>query len=192
MTQCHGEVNIYQEYLYSFLEAAQNLEIPGLIGHINEERNDNKDDNLTIGKTQAYVPKINAMFEEEEVKVSDNTTSNLVNSSDTDDNDVFKQGASTNDVVTRIYVGNTTPEEIEVKTKELYQKIEGVLTCLHCGKTSGQISNIKFHVETHMDGLCYTCNICNKAFKNKKTLHTHISKLHKQRLSELKFLPVFQ
>ena len=128
---------------------------------------------------------MNEICKEEEAK---NTTSNLVNKSDTD---TFKQQASTNDV-TRIYVGNMTPEEIEVKTKELYQKIDGVLTCLLCGKTSGQISNIKFHVETHMDGLCYTCNICNKAFRNKKTLHTHISKLHKQRLSELKFLPVFQ
>ena len=68
-----------------------------------------------------------------------------------------------------------TPEEIEAKVKELYQKIDGVCTYLHCGKTSGP-NNIRFHVETHMDGLCYTCNICKRDFRSKNIL-----KLHKQR-----------
>ena len=86
--------------------------------------------------------------------------------------------APTNDT-SRIFVGNMTPEEIEAQTKELYQKIDGVWTCLHCGKTTAQQkNNIRFHVETHMDGLCYTCNICNKDFRSQNILKCHKQRSH--------------
>ena len=169
----YGEVKLYQEHLDSFLESAERLEISGLIGG-NEESTDTKDEDLFIGKNQSQ--KLNKA---EEMLISDDTSSSLVTTLDTD---VVKQKkqysrASTNGV-SSIYVGNMTPEEIEAKTQELYQKIDGVLTCLLCGKTSSQMSNIKFHVETHMDGLCYTCNICNKDFRSKSILKNHRQRSH--------------
>ena len=166
----YGEVNIYQEELDSFLDSAEKLEISGLIGG-NDESIDTRDED------QNLVSKMTKMSNKEEVLISDDTSSSLVN---TTDSDVVKQkrqcSRAPTDDVTRIYVGNMTPEEVEAKTKELYEKIDGVWTCLHCGKTAAKACNIMFHVETHMDGLCYTCSICCKDFRSKNIL-----KLYKQR-----------
>ena len=165
----YGEVNIYQEHLDSFLDSAERLEISGLIVG-KEESIDTKDENLSIRKNQE-------MSNEEEVLITDDPSSSWVTTCDTDVVKPRKQySRAPNNDVKSIYVGNMTPEEIETKTQELFQKIDGVLTCLLCGKTSSQTCNIKFHVETHMDGPCYTCNICNKDFRSKNIL-----KLHKQR-----------
>ena len=211
----YGEVNIYQDHLDSFLESAQRLEISGLIGGNEESKSiDTKDEDSSIRDNQKMVSKTNKTSIEEELLINDDTSSSWVTTSDTD---VVKQRrqyarAPPNDV-TRIYVGNMTPEEIEAKTRELYQKIDDFWTCLHCGKTSGP-TNIRLHVETHMDGLCYTCNICNKDFRskiilknhkqssegitiknqinviqiffrNKRLMQTHISSSHKQRLAKI-------
>lgn len=174
----HGEVNIYQDHLDSFLETAQKLEISGLIGGI-EESYETKDEDLSFRKNP-NVPKMNNMLKEEEVFISEDTCSSLIA---TTGSDVVKQRrqysrAPANDG-TLIYVGNMTPEQIKLKTKELYQKIDGVWTCLHCGKTSGHMGNIIYHVETHMDGLCYPCNICRKELSSKNMLNYHKSTCHK-------------
>ena len=175
----HGEVNIYQEHLDSFLESAQELEISGLIGGI-EESNETKDGDLSFRKNQSHVPKLNYMSKEEEVLISDDTGSSLVT---TTGSDVVKQRrqysrAPANDG-TLIFVGNMTQEEIKIKTKELYQKIDGGWSCLHCGKISShKSSGMRYHVETHMDGLCYTCNVCSKEFRSKNAYNFHKSRYH--------------
>ena len=169
----YGEVKIYQEHLDSFLESAQRLEISGLIGGY-DEINDTKDEDLFIRKSETHVLKMNCMLPDEVLILDDK---NLVTTSDDVKQRSHYSRSPTNDV-SRIYVGNMTPEEIEAKTQELYQKVDGVFTCLHCGKTSGQIGNIKFHIETHMDGLCYTCNTCNKDFRSKNILRQHKQNNH--------------
>ena len=164
----------------SFLQSTQKLEITGLIGG-DEVSNETKNEDASIRQNQTPVQNMNIKSKEEEVFISKDTSSSLVTTCDTVDVSHRRQysRAPTTDG-TMIYVGNMTPEEIEGKTKELYQKIEGVWTCLHCGKTSpGPKCNIRFHVETHMDGLCYTCNICNKDFRSKNAFNLHKSRYHK-------------
>ena len=117
----YGEVNIYQEQLDSFFESAQKLEISGLIGSINET----KDEDLHFGINPTHVPNMHIMLKVEKMFISDDTSSILVTTSDTN---VVKQRRqnpklTTNDD-TMIYVGSMTPYEIEAKTKELYEKIE--------------------------------------------------------------------
>ena len=172
----YGEVNIYQEHLDSFLESAQKLEISGLIG-------DNQDSSETENQSlrQNQMPQTNKMLKEETVPNAGDYSSSLVTTTDTVAVKQRRQyfRATSNDVP-KIFVGNMTPEEIEAKTKELYKKIDGVWTCLQCGKTSSGMScNIRFHVETHMEGLCYTCNICTKEFRSKNSLNFHKNTFHK-------------
>ena len=173
----YGGVKVIHEHLDSFLESAQKLEILGLIGGI-EESYETKDEDLSFRKNQTQIP----MSKEEEALISEDTRSSLVNAPENADVKQRRQysRAPPNDG-TMIYVGNMTPEEIEVKTKELYKRIDGFWTCLQCFKTCGQqgsSGNIREHVETHFDGLCYRCHTCSKEFRSKNGLYYHKSKKH--------------
>ena len=71
-----------------------------------------------------------------------------------------------------------TPEEIEEKIKELHQKIDGVWTCMVCDYISTKSTNVRKHVEKHMDGLSYSCELCSKEFRCISSLNNH--KFHKK------------
>ena len=51
--------------------------------------------------------------------------------------------------------------------------------CTVCGKMSKDSTNIKRHVEIHLEGRVYGCKICNQTFKNRWHLKTHTSSVHR-------------
>ena len=69
--------------------------------------------------------------------------------------------------------------EIEEKIKELHQRIDGVWTCMVCDYTSTKSTNVRKHVEKHMDGLSYSCDLCDKEFRLINTLNSHKSIVHR-------------
>ena len=77
--------------------------------------------------------------------------------------------------VARIDVGSLNTVEIDQKMRELYERTDEDWRCLMCNYTSkaSLSSNIRKHVEIHMDGLVYTCNLCSKEFRSRQTLIDH-------------------
>ena len=64
---------------------------------------------------------------------------------------------------------------------------DGTASCMICGKIFGGAprtvrSNAKRHVEVHIEGLIYTCYLCDKKFRSKNCLHTHRSLKHRDSL----------
>ena len=51
--------------------------------------------------------------------------------------------------------------EINMKINELLRKSDGLFRCRSCGKSSKDKTNMKRHVETHIEGLTYSCQICD-------------------------------
>ena len=88
----------------------------------------------------------------------------------------------------KIDVRSMTPGEIKDKLKELYKKFNGVWICLECDYKSVQSGKIKRHIETHVDGLSYTCSLCNKDYGTKNRLWSHIGKVHTNSQAEQKSL----
>ena len=80
----------------------------------------------------------------------------------------------------RIDGTSITPEDMEINIDNLYHKTDGVWACKTCGFTNVRRSNIKRHVEIHIDGLLYTCDFCHKEFRSKNVLDNHISCVHRQ------------
>ena len=164
----HGEVNLYQEQLDSFLESAQNLEIEGLIGQENMSQDQD-------------TPFENIEEQEEKINVSVADAKQIARMNDNDKVIQRRQYArpTTSDVA-KIDVTSFTPEEAEEKIKELYERVDEVWRCLACEyTTTNSSSNVRRHVETHLDGLSYSCNLCNKEFRLKNTLNMHKYKVHK-------------
>ena len=161
----NGEVNLFQEQLDSFLESAQKLEIEGLMGQegIAEDQETSNE---------------NKLEQEEKIVYSTAETKQIVRMNDNATTRRQYQRPSTSDVA-NVDVTSMTPEQIEEKMKELYQKIDGVWTCTACDyATTTNSSNIRMHVERHIDGLSYSCNLCQQDFRSRAILNRHKYTVH--------------
>ena len=77
-------------------------------------------------------------------------------------------------------------KEIDAKINGYLEKCsDGSYKCTLCGRTSAvhmrksvQKQIIQRHIETHIDGLTYTCPVCQKLFRSKHSLISHKSKFH--------------
>ena len=72
-------------------------------------------------------------------------------------------------------------EEIDQKIEEyLVRADDGSYSCGVCGKAGVlKKSDMKKHVETHMEGLSFPCQSCDKTFRSRHVLANHKSKLHR-------------
>ena len=159
----NGEVNIFQEQLDSFLENAQKLEIEGLIGQ-EGMTDDTKNESI---------------YQEEENVTPSAQAKHLSRTNDNKEVITRRQyKRPPNSDASKIDVTSFTSEEIEEKIKELHQKINGVWTCMVCDYTSSKSTNVRKHVEKHMDGLSYSCDLCNREFRLINSLNSHKSIAH--------------
>ena len=161
----YGEVNVFQVQLDSFLESGKKLEIDGLIGQerVNQDIEniiDQKDPN-SCNIVDLYPP----------VKID--------NSEEVNSRKQYSYPAATD--LTMIEVKSLTSEELKLKILELFKKIDGLWTCLACDFTTRSKcnSNMKKHVETHIDGLSYSCNLCDNEYRSRNSLYQHKHNAHK-------------
>ena len=170
----YGEVKLYQEQLDSFLESAQKLEIEGLQGN-----NQNCEDNSSEGHSNHQ----KEHMKEEKYKYQSNeekerNIGNMDSKRHLIERKQYSRPTSNN--VEKIDTGSMNSEEIKMKMRELYQKIEGVWICLSCDYETNSSSNIRRHVETHMEGLSYICTMCFKEFRLSDNSRAHIDRSHKK------------
>ena len=151
-----GEVQIFQEQLDSFLDVAQKLKVSGLISEQKEEPYEYQQTSSRKEELNQYVNDSNLKTEE-----NDNAFLGAMNLNFTLD----------------------TQEESEIKSKisEMLQKVDGNLACTVCGKVGRDVRNMRRHAETHIDGLSYPCNICDKTFRSKNALNCHVYGYHKSK-----------
>ena len=157
----YGEVNLFQEQLDSFLESAQKLEIEGLISQEGMAEETHREIREEVDFPADEAKQLVRMQESKEVITRRQ----------------YKRTPSSD--ASKIDVTSCTTEEIEEKIKELHQRIDGVWTCMVCEYTSEKSTNVRKHVEKHIDGLSYSCNQCNKEFRCINTLNSHKFNVHK-------------
>lgn len=152
----NGEVHIFQEDLDRFLSIAQRLRLGGLLekeSETNEEQSKQEVDDF---------------IEEQPCKEEKSTPQDLPPSR-------------------VISLTNTDANEVRSMIENNLERLEdGHFRCKVCGKDSkGMIktkdlkSNMKNHVETHMEGLSYSCQLCGKQFRSKNSFSVHMSRSHK-------------
>ena len=173
----NGEVQIFQEQLDSFLESARKLEIEGLLG----KSEDSQEKISSVQKTHENNIK---QFKDEQPQPPQEKQKidNLMSSADVkmlriNDNSVNTRrqySRRTSSSVERIDVASLSTEEIKDKIEALHEKIDRNWNCLVCDYTTKtHKGDIRRHVETHLDGLCYTCIICSKEFRSRNALSQH-------------------
>lgn len=158
-----GEVELYQEELDTFLNVAQKLKIDGL-------------NNTNDGS------------EEEELKAENYNCDNDIKFSDSEDFAIPQHTKKKSEDVIRMPKNRYSSKEIAIAssninvkeaTDELVIKNGENFECRTCGKTAKKSSDIRRHVEIHIEGLSYDCNFCENSFRSRMSLNFHIRK-HKK------------
>ena len=181
----HGEANIYQEDLDGFLSLAEELQLKGLSG----QKHDNKDstqETLASEETKWKSAKQKLNIKQESIC----STGIIEDSSD----DYIKQADMENRSIVPVYelegrlgvASNTTEDELNAKIQSMMEKvddIENAWRCTVCGKeTRGKAvarNNMHRHIETHLEGLSYPCNLCGKVSRSSNGLQKHVSREHR-------------
>ena len=147
-----GEVQINQHDLERFLGIAERLKLEGLIGGGKLEDTD----------------QIKNTFEEENSKLSGNDLFVSKNENHVDVRIIKKPDISfqSSDI--------QSMEELDQRVDESYTKVSaGLFSCNHCERTAKKVSHIKEHVETHIEGLSFSCTLCNSTLRSRNTLRNH-------------------
>ena len=148
-----GEVQIHQEHLERFLQIAQRFKLEGLLEQ----------------ETGSLKTEDNKKLEPEEfVEVEEDNRPRYEYEIE---NTVSKIDAS----------NSSSVDEVEERVIELLiRNDDGTFGCKHCGKSGAKKSrNMKNHIETHLEGISFSCSLCGKNFRSRNSLHNHRSTVHK-------------
>ena len=166
----NGEVNIYQEYLDRFLTIAQRLKLEGLIGSEDSQNGEKQE----VQNNQYVDEEFNANKEE---TVLENVQSNL---------SMKREKRHTKEVamMDRVVVPLSSHDhsEIENTVNQYIEKCEdGKQKCTLCGKVqhNGNLTHLKNHIETHLEGLSFPCQLCGKTFRSRNALNAHKTRNHR-------------
>ena len=165
-----GEANIIQEDLNGFLALAEELQLKGMSGSQDEANAAIAERIKNLGESPIKVKR----------KLTKDKECDNVNKSSFEDYSVVPVEGN------KIVVANTTADALKVQRDSMMEIIDNVeykLKCTVCGKeTKGRNARkiLRCHIETHMEGLSYPCNQCDKVCKSSNTLSLHLSSYHKK------------
>ena len=75
--------------------------------------------------------------------------------------------------------------EVKERVKQYMEKAtNGKFRCTICGKEAvGEVKNAKTnlmnHVETHLEGLSFPCQLCGKTFRSRNAFNIHKTRFHR-------------
>ena len=169
-----GEVQIFQDDLDDFLNVAQKLKIDGLISGDSSSRGSTKDEHIALNE------EVGNYYEEENIKddaVLD-TMQPKVHSQD-------KKQVKTTSIVMQSsseFVDSRSSlitTDIKAAVDSLFVKDGEHYRCVTCGRSSSRNSDIRKHVEMHIEGLAFECKLCGESFRYRKIVENHKMRYHK-------------
>ena len=174
-----GEANVYQEDLDSFLAIAEEIQLKGLTNQTSSDLIQEQE------KTQ---------HPERIQKDRDLPKKPAAPRQDLERNSNVPSTASS--VVAISNQSSTDLQTLDEKVKSMMEKGQKMIIvgkqvngtpiqatsfiCKVCGKEGPRVT-IRDHIEAnHLEGICITCDICDKTFTSRNTMSSHKSKVHRQ------------
>ena len=164
-----GETFVSQEDLEEFLETATDLQIKGLLGDLKGMEENSKNEHKRYHENNDN---------ESELK-------NVANGEDSSKDMLIYPRQNTSSL--KEYTADLFDEalgvdnELDIRVEDMLEKGISMWRCKVCGKTATHKSNLKQHAEIHIEGLSFSCNICNKTnktFATRNNLRVHIQRSH--------------
>ena len=156
-----GKTNVFQESLDSILAIAEDIQLRGLMGKLDEEvENRDAGDEHLPPTSNTQIDPSKAMKEERDNRISraEGNATVALQSQHSGDLDQLEQ------------MVKSMMEKSENKYGNSNQKAD---RCKVCGK-EGMGSNIQDHIEAnHIEGIVIPCNLCEKTFRSRNALRHH-------------------
>ena len=173
----HGEANVYQENLDSFLAIAEELQLKGLMGK--------SEDVKWAQMDTANIPERDKTIHKEKTNIqisAENSHSEF--SEQVLGNELHVVGGSV--TIENSYLGDF--QLLDEQTKSMMGKtsrrsLRGNLLyiCKVCGKED-ENSHLKTHIEAkHLEGIILPCKLCEKTFRCKSSLAMHNRRNHNRK-----------
>ena len=150
----NGEVQIFQEELNEFLNIAQKLQISGL-------QSSNPPD-----------PNIQGIEQGNEDRVNEDTVAEVNQYLETNEKKQIipqKQHKSNENSTSNMEAKEAVDQLVIKNSRNNYE-------CKACGKIGVRSSDMRKHVELHITGLSFECNVCGSTFNNRMNLNAHKKK----------------
>ena len=176
----HGEVNVYQENLDTFLVIAAELELKGLRKEENKYQVDN-----TLLELPSQYEKTEKRTQHRFIHDTKTETpytlgeKSFANIERNDSKYIIDRTVS---LPKEILSGDLQELDAQVKSMWMIIRRDGksVYTCNVCGKEGTNPTNIRDHIEAnHIEGISLPCNFCEKKFRSRASLRMHNSRDHK-------------
>ena len=168
----NGELQINQEDLDTFLKIAGRLKLEGLTGQETYQRG-NCSTNLIAPKIE--FPKTSILVQE---------SKNELRKKEREKNRGKKRirnrkekGKENEKII--IQPGDTKELNEMLEQQFSLDTLEGMYICKLCSKRSEKIHIMREHVEVHVDGFQFPCNICKKSYRSRPSLRNHCNIKHK-------------
>ena len=152
-----GEVQIYQEHLDRFLDVANKFQLDGLLAKEDPEDYSNV-------KAENKLPSQETSFQ------SNTMETNVTNG------DTYHIQEKSMRVLSQLFEANNS--EVESKFEELIVKDDNGYRCTVCEKHMKKKNDMRRHLETHLTGLSYECQLCGKSFRSDNALCKHRHRVH--------------
>ena len=167
----NGELQIFQEDLDRFMAIGQRLKLEGLL-----TENDTKHTNEEQEAEETYIE-------------GNQFVETMMDQSDSFDNKIEVEVNQNRNVKTKKYENASTKTIIatnidneadvdQMIIENIAENEDGKKCCGVCGKTSKTTQDLKRHVETHIDGLSFSCQKCDKTFRSRESRRRHIMIIH--------------
>ena len=143
-----GQVQIEQDGMYEFLDAAGKLQIAGLTNDIVDSQNQNIE---------------NMSTKKEEI------TTDLIPSSSP--NQTYSRIVTRTRYATKQRYRVNSQEELQIRIQE--NTDDDTLSCRICHSTFKVKHQIVKHVATHFEGLSFPCSLCGRTYPTADTLRVH-------------------
>ena len=159
----NGEVQIFQENLDRFLTIAQKFKLEGLMGNDESHQNDHGESEVHTKPEEDF-----ALLETPRKKIPNVPRKKMTIEVSTTEKSVISSEFT-------MEVNNTVDQQIE-------KCDDGSLKCLVCGKVDSsrnRRADLKRHVETHLEGLSFPCQLCGKTFRSRNALNIHNTRNHR-------------
>ena len=178
----HGEANVYQENLDSFLAIAEELQLEGLYG--NQTKVAPEETILQTGATKPTTRVGNTLAEETVQadfklhSMKSKSTANFIN----EPNQETTIALNSNSSYTEIAQLSARVKSMMIFSEKNAPGVQlgKARICKVCEK-EGSMSAIADHIEfNHITGIALPCNICGKTMHSRNALKKHKLNVHKQ------------